>query len=111
MDIRAAVPASIGTIMPDGSLLRASACSSEAILDLRRLAADPGRWFRRFGFDEQLCPFCQSGLPYGTLSFNVGYCQECAARIAWPFNERVAEEAEDELRRDIARELENDDGD
>lgn len=95
--------------MSDGSLPKAQACSPEAVLDMRRVAADPGRWFRRFGFEEQLCPFCQSELPCGTLSFNVGYCLDCATRIAWPFSTRVAEEAEDELRRDIVRELGDDD--
>ena len=96
--------------MHDGSLLKAFRCSPQAILDLRRIAADPGRWFRRFGFDEQLCPFCQTRLPYDTLSFNLGYCKTCADRIAWPFNAKVAEEAENELRQDIGRELGDDDG-
>ena len=109
MDSRDSAQLSIGNIMPDGSLLKARGCSLEAILNLRRVAADPGRWFRRYGFDEQLCPFCDNPLPHGTLAFNVGHCERCALLVGWPFDQFTADCAEDVLRADIQRELEEED--
>ena len=101
--------ASIGSIMPDGSLLRAHSASTAAILALRNLAADSERKLRRFGFDEQACPFCAVHLAHDTLAFNIGHCEECAMLLRWPFDQLTAERAEDGLRADILRELEEED--
>lgn len=92
-------------IHANGALVKAETCGPDDVVALRNLAADPERRLRRFGFDEQACPFCGIHLPYGTLAFNVGHCEGCADLLGWPFDQFTADCAEDELRADIMREL------
>ena len=94
-------------IHANGALVKAETCGPDDTVALRNFAADPERKLRRFGFDEQACPFCGIHLPYGTLAFNVGHCEECANLLGWPFDQFTADRAEDELRADIQRELED----
>lgn len=97
----------VGRIKACGTLITELACRTEDVLTLRNFAADPMRKLRRFGFDEQACPFCDTYLPHGTLAFNVGHCEECAVLVGLPFDQFTADRAEDELRVDIQRELED----
>lgn len=99
-----------GYIRHNGSFEKARSCDGETIIALRNLAADPERLFRRYGFETMTCPFCGDRLPHCTLSFGVGYCQVCATLIGWPHDERAAKLAEDALRRDIMREVEDENG-
>jgi len=99
-----------GHILADGMLVMERTCRPKDVLALRNFAADPERKLRRFGFDEQACPFCDIHLPHGTLAFNVGHCGKCALLVGWPFDQFTADCAEDVLRADIQRELEKEDG-
>ena len=91
----------------DGVLVMAEACTSADVLALRNLAANPERRFRRFGFDTQTCPFCGAHLDYGTCDFGLGHCQPCGGLLSWPLDQITADRAEDELRVDVQRELED----
>lgn len=102
-------PVAFGQIHADGMFVTEKTCRPEEVLALRNFAADPERKLRRFGFDEQACPFCGIHLPYGTLAFNIGHCEECALLVGWPFDQFTADCAEGVLRADIQRELEEED--
>jgi len=96
----------LGSIQPDGALLQERHCTSADVIALRNLAADPDRRFRRFGFDTRRCPFCGALLPYGSLDFGLGHCIPCGVLLGWPLDQLTVERAEDELREDIMREVE-----
>ena len=98
-----------GHIAADGSFVKTRRCSLETIIALRNLAAEPSRRFRRYGQETSRCPFCNGHLGFGELSSVIGYCEDCAGRLGWPHDDCAAERAEDELRRDITREIEADD--
>ena len=96
-----------GCIVSDGSFVKTRRCRPETIIALRNLAADPGRRFRRYGQETSRCPFCDEHLGYGERSSVLGYCPGCASRLGWPHDDRAAERAEDELRQDVMREIED----
>tara|TARA_R110002072_G_scaffold166989_3_gene320437 strand:+ start:6688 stop:7212 length:525 start_codon:yes stop_codon:yes gene_type:complete len=97
-----------GFSRPDGSYEMTRYCAETTVIAMRNLAADPARRFSRFGQETSICPFCVGHLGFGTLSSVIGYCTGCAERLGWPHNKRAAEHAEDALRMDIVREVEND---
>ena len=82
-------------------------CALADMIALRNFAADPERKLRRFGFDQQACPFCGVHLEYDTLDFGLGHCLRCGELLGWPLDQRTVDRAEDELREDIMRETES----
>ena len=108
-DLPNALP--FGSLYASGVLEMATTCCSDDVIALRNLAAEPERRFRRFGFDTQLCPFCDQFLEYGSLDSSLGHCQSCGEVLDWPCNQFTADRADYELRADIIREIEDENRD
>ena len=104
-------PAAVATahLQDDGAVIWAKSRLPAMVIDLRNLAANPERRLRRFGFDTRTCPFCSAFLGYETLDSGLGHCLPCGELLRWPLDQVTADCAEDDLREDIMREIEEED--
>ena len=93
------------TIHAGGRLGNVARWSPTTVLSLRNFSAHPLRYLRREGQESGYCPLCRTDISALDLDSMIGYCRSCADRLGWPHNERAARDAEDALRREIHREL------